>query len=142
MKLILLLVKYVDGMKSGVKSANQRRKVTPTYQSAERTLTTLPQERIRNKKNKDAQQRATAPATLAGAGGGGILSAASSPETRGAMTPSYQSSKRAMTPTYAGVGSGKTPGYGERTPGYSSKTPGYSSRTPGYSGKSAKTPGY
>ncbi|KAJ9100226.1 hypothetical protein QFC20_005503 [Naganishia adeliensis] len=109
--------KYADGMKSGVKSANQRRK-----------------ERIRNKKNKDGQQRATAPANLAGASSG-ILSAASSPEYRGAMTPSYQTSRRPMTPTYGGTASSKTPGYSDRTPGYSS-------RTPGYSTKSAKTPGY
>lgn len=110
--------------------------MSPLASGPERTLIILPipQERIRNKKNKDGQQRATAPANLTGASSG-ILSAASSPEYRGAMTPSYQSSRRPMTPTYGPSASSKTPGYSDRTPGYSS-------RTPGYSTKSAKTPGY
>lgn len=134
--LSLLTLQYADGMKSGVKSANQRRKVcclcTRSRTHIDHFLDS--QERIRNKKNKDGQQRATAPANLAGASSG-ILSAASSPEYRGAMTPSYQTSRRPMTPTYGGTASSKTPGYSDRTPGYSS-------RTPGYSTKSAKTPGY
>ncbi|KAJ9096578.1 hypothetical protein QFC19_007110 [Naganishia cerealis] len=113
--------KYIDGRKNGVKSANQRRK-----------------ERIKNKKNKDAQQRATAPANLTNTSSG-LISAASSPEYRSAMTPSYQTSRRVMTPTYGQTTSNTTPGYSNRTPGYDSRTPGYNSKTPGYGGK---TPGY
>ncbi|KAJ9102507.1 hypothetical protein QFC21_002907 [Naganishia friedmannii] len=113
--------KYIDGKKNGVKSANQRRK-----------------ERIKNKKNKDAQQRATAPANLTSLSSG-LMSAASSPEYRSAMTPSYQTSRRVMTPTYGHTASASTPGHGSKTPGYDSRTPGYSSKTPGHG---SKTPGY